>query len=122
MQLEAANAVGNQPVCYADRIEPARGVYAGERQHDIGVGRRQRGDLLVRHLWPAGEPLIHGKYNATDFAGPVIFGNLLRCRAGARLPEVFACGLIGGIVGVRFNMDVSVDGNQVLRLHRKQLL
>ena len=80
VQLEAANAAaGNQPPRLGDRGRAAVRIDADERHRDVGVVARERQDVVVGEVRPAGQPFVDGEDDAAHLSRAVV----LRQRRGA---------------------------------------
>src|SRR3984893_7749331 len=119
MELEAAHAQGDEAARFGDGFGPACGIDAGESHHDVGVFGGQRGHRVVGDLRASGEALVYRKNSAANSPGAKILRQLWRARPGSSLAEILARRFVGGVAGVGFDVNVGIDGNQILMIHGK---
>ena len=73
MQLEAADGAGrDEPSGFSDGGCAAGRIDADEWHRDVGVGGREREDVVVRQVRPAGQPLVDGEDDAGHLARTVV--------------------------------------------------
>ena len=120
MKLESAEqSRRDRPFCFADCLRPASWIDAGERNHDVGIFCGKLYYFIIRHHRSASKPLIHGKNDASDIPGAIVFRHLLApSRRGAA--EVLLRRLIG-FSPCSFVFDVHVDINRLHSVHVETL-